>query len=55
VARATGVSVNTVRSRIRLASEKLRQRIQREPALYENLTEGDGPAIQGTPKNKHIS
>jgi hypothetical protein len=48
VARATGVSVNTVRSRVRLASEKLRQRIEREPALYENLTEGDRPAIHGT-------
>ncbi|HXI60580.1 MAG TPA: RNA polymerase sigma factor [Polyangia bacterium] len=41
VARATGVPVNTVRSRIRLATEKLRQRIEAEPTLYENLIEGD--------------
>jgi RNA polymerase sigma-70 factor (ECF subfamily) len=52
VARATGVSVNTVRSRIRLASEKLRQRIQSEPALYDDLTEGERPAIQNTLKTK---
>ena len=37
VASATGVSVNTVRSRVRLAKEKLRQRIQTDPVLADIL------------------
>ena len=41
VASATGVSVNTVRSRVRLAKEKLRHRIGADPALYDILREGD--------------
>jgi len=41
VASATGVSINTVRSRVRLAKEKLRERIERDPILYDNLR-GDG-------------
>lgn len=37
VARATGVPLNTVRSRVRLAKEALRRRIEAEPALQELL------------------
>jgi RNA polymerase sigma-70 factor (ECF subfamily) len=41
VASATGVSVNTVRSRVRLAKEKLRHRIKTDPTLYDILRDGD--------------
>lgn len=41
VATATGVPLNTVRSRVRLAKEKLRHRIENDPALREILTGGD--------------
>jgi RNA polymerase sigma factor (sigma-70 family) len=41
VASATGVPLNTVRSRVRLAKEKLRRRIETDPALREMLTGGD--------------
>jgi RNA polymerase sigma factor (sigma-70 family) len=37
VAAATGAPVNTVRSRVRLAREKLKQRIERDPALLDML------------------
>ncbi|HVZ71590.1 MAG TPA: RNA polymerase sigma factor [Polyangia bacterium] len=37
VAAATGVPVNTVRSRVRLAREKLRERIEADPALHDVL------------------
>jgi RNA polymerase sigma factor (sigma-70 family) len=37
VARATGVPVNTVRSRLRLAKEAMRRRIDANPALAEEL------------------
>jgi RNA polymerase sigma factor (sigma-70 family) len=37
VAAATGAPVNTVRSRVRLAREKLRERIEGDPDLYEML------------------
>ncbi len=37
IARATRSSVNTVRSRVRLAKEKLRQRILGQPAIHELL------------------
>jgi RNA polymerase sigma factor (sigma-70 family) len=37
VAAATGVPINTVRSRVRLAREKLRHRIESDPALLEML------------------
>lgn len=37
VAEATGAPVNTVRSRLRLAREALRERIEREPALLHFL------------------
>jgi RNA polymerase sigma factor (sigma-70 family) len=37
VAAATGVPINTVRSRVRLAREKLRTRIEADPALLEML------------------
>jgi RNA polymerase sigma factor (sigma-70 family) len=39
IARMTRASVNTVRSRVRLAKEKLRARILTEPAIYELLTD----------------
>lgn len=38
VALHTGVSVNTVRSRVRLAKERLKQRIERDPMLMEALS-----------------
>jgi RNA polymerase sigma-70 factor (ECF subfamily) len=41
VALATGVSINTVRSRVRLAKEKMRLRIQTDAGLYDTLREGD--------------
>ncbi len=37
VAEATGAPVNTVRSRVRLAREKLKQRIERDPELLDML------------------
>jgi RNA polymerase sigma-70 factor (ECF subfamily) len=37
VAAATGVPVNTVRSRVRLARDKLRHRIEADPALMDML------------------
>ena len=37
VAAATGAPVNTVRSRVRLAREKLKQRIERDPDLWDIL------------------
>ncbi len=37
VAAATGAPVNTVRSRVRLAREKLKQRIERDPELWDML------------------
>jgi RNA polymerase sigma factor (sigma-70 family) len=37
VAAATGAPLNTVRSRVRLAREKLKQRIEADPALLEIL------------------
>jgi RNA polymerase sigma factor (sigma-70 family) len=37
VAEATGAPVNTVRSRVRLAREKLKQRIERDPELWDVL------------------
>ncbi len=37
VAAATGVPINTVRSRVRLARDKLRTRIEADPALLEML------------------
>jgi len=37
VATATGAPVNTVRSRVRLAREKLKQRIERDPDLWDIL------------------
>jgi RNA polymerase sigma-70 factor (ECF subfamily) len=37
VARATGAPVNTVRSRLRLAKQALRKRIEENPALGEEL------------------
>jgi RNA polymerase sigma factor (sigma-70 family) len=40
VAEATGAPVNTVRSRLRLAKEALRRRIEQDPALIEVLGEG---------------
>jgi RNA polymerase sigma-70 factor (ECF subfamily) len=39
VADATGAPVNTVRSRLRLAKEALRRRIEEDPALIEVLGE----------------
>jgi RNA polymerase sigma-70 factor (ECF subfamily) len=39
IARATGVPVNTVRSRIRLARDHLRERILHDPTLSELLKE----------------
>jgi RNA polymerase sigma-70 factor (ECF subfamily) len=39
IAEATGVPVNTVRSRLRLAKEALRQRIDSDPSLGELLEE----------------
>jgi RNA polymerase sigma factor (sigma-70 family) len=41
VASATGVPINTVRSRVRLAKEKLKRRIETDPALYEMLRGGE--------------
>jgi RNA polymerase sigma-70 factor (ECF subfamily) len=41
VAEATGAPVNTVRSRLRLARESLRERIEREPALLAFLEVSD--------------
>jgi RNA polymerase sigma-70 factor (ECF subfamily) len=43
VAAATGAPINTVRSRVRLAREKLRQRIEDDPALLDVLR-GEGEA-----------
>jgi RNA polymerase sigma-70 factor (ECF subfamily) len=40
VAQQTGVPLNTVRSRIRLAKERLKSRIESDPALHDLL--GDG-------------
>jgi RNA polymerase sigma factor (sigma-70 family) len=37
VAEATGAPVNTVRSRVRLAREKLKQRLERDPELWDML------------------
>jgi RNA polymerase sigma-70 factor (ECF subfamily) len=37
VAAATGAPINTVRSRVRLAREKLKQRIERDPELLDIL------------------
>jgi RNA polymerase sigma-70 factor (ECF subfamily) len=39
IAKATGVPINTVRSRLRLAKEALRGRIETDPALSELLEE----------------
>lgn len=39
IARATRASVNTVRSRVRLAKEKLRARILAEPGIYDLLSD----------------
>ena len=41
VANATGVPINTVRSRVRLAKEKLKRRIETDPALYDILRGGE--------------
>jgi RNA polymerase sigma-70 factor (ECF subfamily) len=41
VASATGVPINTVRSRVRLAKEKLKRRIETDPALYDILRGGE--------------
>jgi RNA polymerase sigma-70 factor (ECF subfamily) len=41
VAQATGAPLNTVRSRVRLAKEKLRRRIETDPALRDVLKGGD--------------
>ena len=42
VARATSAPVNTVRSRLRIAKQALRKRIEADPALVEELAlEGD--------------
>lgn len=41
VAAATGATLNTVRSRVRLAKEKLRERLEADPALVDLLREGD--------------
>jgi RNA polymerase sigma factor (sigma-70 family) len=41
VASATGVPINTVRSRVRLAKEKLKRRIETDPALYDMLRGGE--------------
>ena len=41
IAEATGAPVNTVRSRLRLAKEALRERIEQDPVLVEEL-EGTG-------------
>ncbi len=40
VASATGAPINTVRSRVRLAKEALRKRIEADPALAEDLELG---------------
>ena len=37
VAEATGAPVNTVRSRVRLAREKLREKIEGDPELWDVL------------------
>ena len=37
VARATGAPLNTVRSRVRLAKEALRRRIEADPSLSDEL------------------
>jgi len=37
VARATGAPINTVRSRVRLAREKLKQKIENNPDLMDML------------------
>jgi RNA polymerase sigma-70 factor (ECF subfamily) len=37
VASATGAPVNTVRSRVRLAKEALRKRIEADPSLTDDL------------------
>jgi RNA polymerase sigma-70 factor (ECF subfamily) len=42
IARATGAPFNTVRSRLRLAKEALKRRIQEDPALAEALDAQDG-------------
>lgn len=42
-AEATGVPVNTVRSRVRLAREALRARIERDPRYRHLREEGDAP------------
>ena len=39
VADATGAPVNTVRSRLRLAKEALRHRIEKDPAFAELIGE----------------
>jgi RNA polymerase sigma-70 factor (ECF subfamily) len=41
VAAATDATLNTVRSRVRLAKEKLRERLEADPALIDLLREGD--------------
>jgi RNA polymerase sigma-70 factor (ECF subfamily) len=40
VALATGAPVNTVRSRVRLAKEALRRRIEANPRLIDDLEVG---------------
>jgi len=41
VASATGATLNTVRSRVRLAKEKLRERLETDPALLDLLRDGE--------------
>jgi len=41
VAKATGATLNTVRSRVRLAKEKLRQRLETDPTLIDLLRDGE--------------
>jgi RNA polymerase sigma-70 factor (ECF subfamily) len=43
ISAATGTSINTVRSRMRLAKEALRKRIAADPALAEALDRGEQP------------
>jgi RNA polymerase sigma-70 factor (ECF subfamily) len=45
VAEACGAPLNTIRSRLRLAKEALRRRIEEDPSLAEDL----GPTVPGAP------
>jgi RNA polymerase sigma-70 factor (ECF subfamily) len=44
IAQATGVPVNTVRSRMLTAKETMRQRIERDPRLADLAEAIDGPS-----------